>query len=78
MITFEAHSDGRILVPDKRVRLRRGGKYRVTLEPMKERRKKGLPLLDLALEIAGEMKGSYPRDLAKNHDHYLYGTPKVK
>lgn len=29
----------------------------------------------LLLKYAGKAKG-LPRDLARNHDHYLHGTPK--
>jgi hypothetical protein len=30
---------------------------------------------DKLLELAGTVKG-LPPDMAKNHDHHLYGTPK--
>jgi hypothetical protein len=30
---------------------------------------------DRLLEIAGTVEG-LPPDMAENHDHYLYGTPK--
>ena len=30
---------------------------------------------DELLELAGSAQG-LPSDLARNHDHYLYGTPK--
>ena len=78
MRTFTAHSDGRILVPHKRVKLRRGGQYRVTLEPVREADEKGFPLLDLAIRLSKQMKGNYPTDLARNHDHYLHGRPKPR
>ena len=32
---------------------------------------------DALLEFAGKAEG-LPPDLAENHDHYLYGTPKRK
>lgn len=34
-----------------------------------------LKLRATLLKFAGSVKGM-PRDLARNHDHYLYGTPK--
>jgi len=76
MKSFVAHSDGQVLVPDEPVRLARGGKYRVSVEPVAEVEAQGFPLLDMALDIAAKMKGKYPRDLARNHDHYLHGRPK--
>jgi hypothetical protein len=76
MTTFTAHSTGRALVPDAPVKLPRGSKYRVTVEPLDADDGKGFPLLDLAVELSRKMKGNYPPDLAKNHDHYLYGRPK--
>jgi len=79
MKPFKAHTDGKVLVPDEPVELRPGTTYRVSLEPLEEEpgeKKGGLPLLDLALEISKKMKGKYPRDLARNHDHYLHGRPK--
>lgn len=86
MKSFQAHSDGQVLVPDEPVDLPRGTKYRVSVEPVEgepaevepadDESAKGFPLLDMALEIASKMKGNYPRDLARNHDHYLHGRPK--
>lgn len=31
---------------------------------------------DVLQRFAGTAKGDMPEDLALNHDHYLYGTPK--
>jgi hypothetical protein len=75
MRAFTAHSDGHVLVPDEPVELPSGSRYRVTIEPIGED-VKGLPLTGLALELAGQMEGDYPRDLARNHDHYLHGRRK--
>lgn len=33
------------------------------------------PMAKSLLELAGRAKG-LPKDAARNHDHYLYGTPK--
>jgi hypothetical protein len=76
MKTFRAHFDGRALVPDEPVDLPHGATLRVSAEPVEEDAPEGLPLLDLALEIAEKMEGDYPPDLARNHDHYLHGRPK--
>jgi hypothetical protein len=32
-------------------------------------------LWEMLMQYAGKAEG-LPEDLAKNHDHYLYGTPK--
>jgi len=76
MKSFRAHSDGKALVPDEPVNLPRGAKYRVSVEPLDDEPDDGLPLLDLALETSERLKGRYPIDLARNHDHYLHGRPK--
>ncbi len=34
------------------------------------------PFNNLLMRFAGTAKGVYPSDYARNHDHYLYGTPK--
>jgi hypothetical protein len=53
----------------------------VAVQPLqaKPRRKKPVrgrtPLADALLEFAGCVSG-LPADLARNHDHYLYGAPK--
>ena len=31
---------------------------------------------DLLFRFAGKAKGKYPTDFARNHDHYIHGTPK--
>jgi len=76
MVTVNAHYDGKAFVPDAPVDLPQGAKCRLIVEPEGEPDEPGLPLLDLALECASKMKGNYPTDLARNHDHYLHGRPK--
>ncbi len=81
MIKFKAHSDGSVIIPDEPVEIPSGTPFRVSIEPVREtdaekQREKGLPLLDVALEISKNLKGNYPKDLARNHNHYLYGRPK--
>ncbi len=39
-------------------------------------RKAASPLGEMLLKYAGVID-DLPADIAKNHDHYLYGTPKV-
>jgi hypothetical protein len=80
MKTFRAHFDGRALVPDEPVDLPHGATLRVSAEPVEEdlaeQQETGFPLLEEALEVARQMEGDYPPDLARNHDHYLHGGPK--
>ena len=76
MVTLNARFDGRVFVPEGPVDMARGTKCRITVQPGEESGEepgeKGLPLVDFALECAGKMKGDYPTDLARNHDHYLF------
>lgn len=76
MVMLNAHFDGKTFVPDAPVDLPRGSKCRLIVQPVDDAEPKGLPLLDFALECAAKMKGNYPTDLARNHDHYLHGRPK--
>ncbi len=79
MLTFTAHSDGKVIVPDEPVDLPADAPFRVQIElvddetgPVASR-----PLwLEKALELSKKMPKGLPRDLAEQHDHYLYGTPK--
>ncbi len=47
----------------------------VTRSPARKSRARGRTLAERLLKHAGKAKG-LPADLAANHDHYLYGTPK--
>ncbi len=51
----------------------------VKVEPAKRRPRKTKPrnVWDVMLEHAGTVKG-LPPDFARNHDHYIHGTPKIK
>jgi hypothetical protein len=42
---------------------------RVSVEPEES-------AVGVLLKFAGKAGGEYPSDLARNHDHYLYGTPQ--
>jgi hypothetical protein len=77
MKTFEAHSDGKVLVPDEPVDLPSGTRYRVSIEPVTgPASEKPSWLQEFARKFGGKAKGNYPPDLALNHDHYLHGRPK--
>lgn len=78
MIRFIAHSDGKIIIPDERVEIPRDRALEVTVQEadtngqQSSSRDALLALVEQAERIDGEL----PTDLAANHDHYLYGTPK--
>lgn len=76
MKPFVAHAEGNVLVPDEPVDLPRGITFRVSLEPIEAEGSQDISLRDFLLKFAGTAKGEYPRDLARNHDHYLHGRPK--
>jgi hypothetical protein len=82
MITLKAHFDGKTLVPDEPVDLPQGqplllhvesqasaGPHAVTEEG------NGQSAAEWMIENAVD-DPSLPTDGARQHDHYLYGTPK--
>jgi hypothetical protein len=64
-----------VVVLDQPGKLEDGTAVRV--RPVKERPESEKPdsLRDMLLSFAGTVEG-LPTDMALNHDHYLYGTPK--
>ena len=79
MLDFIAHSDGKVIVPDEPVELPEGCKLRVHIELEDEgnaQPREEPEWLRTAREIAKQMPQNLPEDLAEQHDHYLYGTPK--
>ena len=69
--TIIAHFDGKVLVPDEPVQLPVGQPLQVHVE---------VPALSAArfadlLSFAADLPDA-PTDLAAQHDHYLYGSPK--
>lgn len=70
-MTYKGKVQGGVVVLEPGARLDEG--VEVVVEPVEptgdlERLRKGL------LELAGTVSG--PSDLARNHDHYIHGTPK--
>ena len=68
---------GGVVLMDRRVSLAEGTVVRVMPVVGRELRRRPTPgsLGATLLKFAGRAKG-LPRDLAMNHDHYLYGTAK--
>ncbi|MBM4039336.1 MAG: hypothetical protein FJ290_12550 [Planctomycetes bacterium] len=71
-MTYKGRVKNGVVVLDRRTRLPEGAEVRVSVEQPRDGRDS---LSRLLLKYAGKAKG-LPRDLARNHDHYLYGTPK--
>ena len=75
--TLTATYDGRALIPTEPLDLPKGATLRLRVEAPEELnvpRQEG-SLSDALLAFSGIMEG-FPADFAKNHDHYLHGTPK--
>ena len=74
-MTYRGRVQGGVIVLSENVELPDGTEVRV--EPVSE---PAVPsskpsLSETLLKFAGKAKG-LPSDAARNHDHYLYGTPK--
>jgi hypothetical protein len=69
--TISAHFDGKVIVPDEPVQLPVGQPLVVRLELAKPREEPFADFLNFAADLPDA-----PSDLAAQHDHYLYGTPK--
>ncbi len=68
---LDAHFDGKVIIPDGPVNLPIGRRLRVRVELADAETPRFAELLDFATDLEGA-----PTDLAAQHDHYLYGTPK--
>ena len=78
MIAFNAHFDGKVIVPEQAVDLPRNLPLVVQVETPGS--------VDLPVESApvhalqwladNAVDDDLPSDLSAQHDHYLYGTPK--
>jgi hypothetical protein len=78
VMTYRGHVKNGVVVLEHKARLAEGTAVRV--EPLKKvvRRKKiqnGQTLGARLMKFAGTAKG-LPRDMARNHDHYIHGAPR--
>jgi len=69
--TISAHFDGKVIVPDEPVDLPVGKPLRVQLEVDEPSDARFAELLSFAADLPDA-----PTDLAAQHNHDLYGTPK--
>jgi hypothetical protein len=77
MKTLKVHFDGRVLVPDEPVDLPLNRPLELSVVSCDEPSRAAAALDKLAALAHNHPIGSSkPRDLAAQHDHYLYGTPK--
>lgn len=73
--TLTATYDGRALVPAEPLNLPKGTTVRLRMETADSGAELGGTLSDKLMTFSGIMEG-FPADFAKNHDHYLHGTPR--
>ena len=69
--TIRAHFDGKVIIPDEPVQLPVGQSLRLHLELVEAPPPAFADLLRFAVDLPDA-----PPDLAAQHDHYLYGSPK--
>jgi hypothetical protein len=79
MISIKAHFDGKVIVPDSPVDLPRNQTLRVQIEPALAGDAKPRAVESCLTWLAeNAVDGpNTPTDLAHQHDHYLYGSPKM-
>jgi predicted DNA-binding antitoxin AbrB/MazE fold protein len=69
---YRGHVEKGVVVLDEPVSLPEGAEVEVQVAPAQAQE----PTLgEKLMKYAGKAKG-LPADLARNHDHYLYGVPK--
>jgi hypothetical protein len=77
MVSFTAHTDGKVLVPDEPVEWEDGQRFHVTLEPVEEEQPAPdatANWVESARRLAALMPDDLPEDFAEQHDHYIHGT----
>ena len=78
MIAFNAHFDGKVIVPEHPVDLPVDRAFVVHIETSRnpESEPASEPLSGLRWLADNAVEDELPSDLAAQHDHYLYGTAK--
>ena len=71
--TLTAVFDGKVLRPEKPLKLKPNTRCKLTLQSLPKKGPKG-GLYELLEKLTGSIE--MPEDWAEEHDHYLYGTPK--
>ena len=70
-MTIHAHFDGKVIIPDEPLDLQPNQAVIIQLEPLDEKESALAWIAANAVE-----DDALPSDLADQHDHYLYGSPK--
>ncbi len=78
MIAFNAHFDGKVIVPEHPVDLPVDRAFVVHVETSRhaDSEPANEPLSGLRWLADNAVEDELPSDLAAQHDHYLYGTTK--
>jgi hypothetical protein len=77
MISIHAHFDGKVIVPHDPVDLPRDRDLIVRIEPASSLCAQSESALDWLADNSVDSLAT-PDDLAHQHDHHLYGSPKRK
>jgi len=78
MIAFNAHFDGKVIVPEHAVDLPMDRTFVVRVETSgsAESARQSEPSSALQWLAENAVEDDLPSDLSAQHDHYLYGTPR--
>lgn len=78
MIDFNAHFDGKVIVPEQAVDLPRDRSFVVHVETpgAPDPAAQSFPQSALQWLAENAVDDELPSGLSAQHDHYLYGTPK--
>ncbi|MGD1073712.1 MAG: hypothetical protein ABSB15_26680 [Bryobacteraceae bacterium] len=78
MIDFNAHFDGKVIVPEQTVDLPRDRSFLVHVEAPRGANPQvtGSPQSALQWLAENAVDDELPVDHSAQHDHYLYGTPR--
>jgi hypothetical protein len=72
-VTLKGTVRNGVIVPDEVGQLPEGLRVRILVEPLTEETPR--TARELLMKFSGCMTG-LPSDMARNHDHYIHGTPK--
>ena len=72
-MTVNAHFDGKVIVPDEPLHLRKNQALKLQIEPIEDEAEESALAWIAANAVDDD---ALPTDLADQHDHYLYGRPK--
>lgn len=69
--SITGHFDGKVIVPDEPLDLPAGQRIEIEIRSVAPQSSRFADLAQFAADLS-----EAPSDLASQHDHYLYGTPK--